>query len=64
MYIYDNWNYHFEKTTPAHFLYCYYYYYYIYLFGWLRCKGEVNRSDIRDYIYIYIYISTHEYKNG
>ena len=50
MHIYDNWNYHFEKTKPAHFLYCYYYYYYyyIYLFGWLRCKGEVNRSDIRD----------------
>ena len=41
---------------PAHFLYCYYYYYYIYLFGWLRCKGEVSRSDISDYIYIYIYI--------
>ena len=54
MYIYDNQNYHFEKATPTPFLYCYYYYYYyICLFGWLRCKGEVSRSDTSDYIYIY-----------
>ena len=37
--IYDKWNYHLEKATPAPFLYCYYYYY-ICLFGWLRRKGE------------------------
>ena len=46
--IYDKWNYHLDKATPAPFLYCYYYYYYICLFGWLRCIGEVSMSDISD----------------
>ena len=45
-----------RKQRQLLFFYYYYYYYYcICLFGWLRCKGEVSRSDISDYIYIYIY---------
>ena len=44
--IYDKWNYHLDKATPAPFLYCYYYY--ICLFGWLRSIEEVSRSDTSD----------------